>query len=48
MWILGFGALGIVWLEVQERAGWTLLTWAHGCVVAGSLLTQWPTALRAV
>lgn len=48
MWVLGIGVSGKERLMVLERAGRASLTWAHGGVVAGSLLTQWPAALRAV
>lgn len=42
------GASGRERQMVLERAGRDFLTWAHGGVVAGSLLTQWPAALCAV
>lgn len=47
VWVLAIGASGRERM-VLERAGWAFLTWAHGGVVTGSLLTQWPAALRAV
>lgn len=45
---LALEASGRERLVVLEWAGRASLTWAHGAVVAGSLLTQWPAALRAV
>lgn len=48
MWILGIGASERERLMVLEWAGRASLTWAHSGVVAGSLLTQRPAALRAV
>lgn len=44
----GYLGIGSFRMMVLEWAGRASLTWAHGGVVAGSLLTQWPTALRAV